>query len=156
ALTKKELSPLPALRPWEAIPEGPTDYKQGWTKTQEHWDMVYLTEDIGISGEGPGFSTKQLGHRQHLDNLSKQLAAATIEVVVNSFAVLQEWADDPMDEDKKGCSAKQGCNNNLESTSAGEQGNNQGIETQENSDLARLSTTAQGIPANHCPGPTGT
>ncbi|KAJ2527853.1 hypothetical protein IWW43_005698, partial [Coemansia sp. RSA 1935] len=111
---------------------------------------------INKVGEGPGFSTKQLGHRQHLDNLSKQLAAATIEVVVNSFAVLQEWADDPMDEDKKGCSAKQGCNNNLESTSAGEQGNNQGIETQENSDLARLSTTAQGIPANHCPGPTGT
>ncbi|KAJ2180674.1 hypothetical protein GGF45_001870, partial [Coemansia sp. RSA 551] len=60
-----------------------------------------------------------------------------------------------MYEDEKGCGAKQGHINNLESTSAGEQGNYQGRETQENGDLARLSATAQGIPAGHCPGPTG-
>ncbi|KAJ2144402.1 hypothetical protein IW136_001357 [Coemansia sp. RSA 678] len=166
ALKKKGLMPLPALKPWEVIPKGPTDYEQARTETREHWDIAYLTENTGASalleegqideaGEGPGFSTQQLGCRYCSVNPGELPAPMAMAVDDNSFAVLQEWSDDLMDEDEKGRGAKRGRIDIPKSKSAGEQGNLEGEETHENSNLARPSASAQGIPADHCPGPAG-
>ncbi|KAJ2141823.1 hypothetical protein IW136_002139 [Coemansia sp. RSA 678] len=194
ALKKKGLTPLPALKPWEVIPKGPTDYEQARTETREHWDLAYLTENTGASGalarwilanipvgedaectprvirtpkvlleegqideagEGPGFSTQQLGRRYRSVNPGELPAPMAMAVDDNSFAVLQEWSDDPMDEDEKGRGAKRGRIDTPKSKPAGEQGNLEGEETHENSNLARPSASAQGIPADHCPGPVG-
>ncbi|KAJ2155476.1 hypothetical protein J3F82_000441 [Coemansia sp. RSA 637] len=144
ALTRWILANIPAGEEAESTPRV--------IRTPAAW----LEEgQIDEAGEEPGFSTQQLGRRQRGENLSEQQVAEAIAAEVNSFAVLQELEGNRMDEDEKGRGAKRGRINNLESTSAGEQGNLEGRETQENSDLARLSATAQGEPADHCPSPTG-
>ncbi|KAJ2499814.1 hypothetical protein GGH96_003247 [Coemansia sp. RSA 1972] len=86
---------------------------------------------------------------------AERMALLVVAMLVPADISVLELEDNHMDEDERGRGAKRGCNDDSESTFAGKQRNYQGVETQENSNLARLSATAQGEPVDHCPGPVG-